>query len=95
MIVTGGNITTKIVTVNTESNVTLAANISIGLGDAVTFTEDLYGNACFVSDQIEITTTANHDYVLDSADPQSTLIGHNIRLYNYCLLYTSPSPRDS
>ena len=83
MIVTGGNITTKIVTVNTESNVTLAANISIGLGDAVTFTEDLYGNACFVSDQIEITTTANHDYVLDSADPQSTLIGHNIRLYNY------------
>ena len=83
MLVTGGNIATKIVTINSESNVTLADNIAINTGSTVTFTEDLLGNATFVSNQVEITTTADHDYILDSADPQSSLIGHNIRIYNY------------
>ena len=46
-IVTGGNIATKIVTVNSLSNVTLASNIAITNGTAVAVTEDLLGNATF------------------------------------------------
>ena len=88
MLVSGGNISTKITEIDASANASapiykLASNIAINSGDTVTFTEDLYGNATFVSNQIEITTKANHNYVLDSADPQSTLIGNTVRIYGY------------
>ena len=88
MLVSGGNISTKITEIDASANASapiykLASNIAINSGDTVTFTEDPYGNATFVSNQIEITTKANHNYVLDSADPQSTLIGNTVRIYGY------------
>ena len=82
-IVTGGNIATKIVTVNSTSNVTLASNISITSGSAVTIADDLLGNASFVSNQIEITTAENHGYDLDSSGNVQTILNKNIKIYNY------------
>ena len=83
MIVTGGNIATKITTVNGTSNVTLASNIAITSGATVTITEDLLGNATFVSNKLEVTTKENHGYELDASGNVQTIIGENIKVYNY------------
>lgn len=82
-IVTGGNIATKIVTVNSLSNVTLASNIAITNGTAVAVTEDLLGNATFVSNKLEITTDENHGYELDASGNVQSVLNENIRIYNY------------
>ena len=83
MTVTGGNIATKIVTVNGTANVTLASNIAITSGSAVTIKDDLLGNATWVSNQLEITTAEDHGYELDASGNVQTIIGENIRIYNY------------
>ena len=83
MTVTGGNIATKIVTVNGTANVTLASNIAITSGTAVTIGEDLLGNATWTSNQLEITTAEDHGYELDSSGNVQTIVGENIRIYNY------------
>ena len=83
MIVTGGNVATKIETVNGTANITLASNIAITSGATVTITEDLLGNATFVGNTIEITTAEDHGYELDSSGNVQTIIGENIRIYNY------------
>ena len=83
MTVTGGNVATKITTVNGTSNVTLASNISWSTGDTITIGEDLLGNATFVSNRLEVTTAEAHDYNLDASGNVQTIIGENIRVYNY------------
>ena len=83
MTVTGGNVATKITTVNGTSNVTLASNISWSTGDAITIGEDLLGNATFVSNRLEVTTEEPHEYNLDSSNDVQTIIGENVRVYNY------------
>lgn len=83
MIVTGGNISTKIIAINSTTEIVTANNIAITTGTALTFTEDLYGNATFVGDQIEVTTKANHSYSIDSADKLSSIVGNAVKIYNY------------
>ena len=88
MIVTGGNIATKITTIDATADPSakiykLAANIAVTSGTTLTFTEELYANATFVSDRIELTTTINHSYSIDTGTDLDTIIGHGVKVYNY------------